>query len=117
MAETSILAAPSLPRFVVIRITPFAPFTPNTAVAEASLSTEIDSTELMSTPLIGRSIPSTNTSGSLPFHELLPRIMILGSSSPGKPELCIVTTPGKLPVNAAPTFETPPARSSTFPEV
>ena len=31
-----------LPRLVVRRITPFAPFTPYTAVAEASFNTEID---------------------------------------------------------------------------
>ena len=35
-----ILAFPSCPRFVVIIITPLAPFTPYTAVADASFRTE-----------------------------------------------------------------------------
>lgn len=82
-APTLIEAFPSTPLFVVISITPLAPLTPNTAVADASFNTEIDSTELISTLVIGRSIPSTNIRGSLPFHELLPRITIRGSSSPG----------------------------------
>ena len=117
LADTSILAAPSLPRLVVTRITPLAPFTPYTAVADASFNTETDSTELISTEFIGRSIPSTSTNGSLLFHELDPRITILGSSSPGKPELATVTTPGRFPVNAAPMSVIPPARSKTFPVV
>ena len=117
LKSISITALPSCPRLVVTRITPLAPFTPNTAVAEASLSTDMFSTEDISTELSGRSTPSTNIRGALLFHEVCPRRIISGSSSPGIPELCFVTTPGKFPVSAAPTLDTPPARSSTLPEV
>ena len=74
-------------------------------------------TDEMSMLFIGRSIPSTRMSGSLLFHELTPRMTIFGSSSPGIPVELIVTTPGRLPVRAAPMLLTPPARSSTLPVV
>ena len=75
------------------------------------------STEEISTELISRSTPSTNTSGSLLFQELLVRIIIWGSSSPGIPVEEEVITPGRLPVRAAPRLDTPPARSNVFPLV
>ena len=114
LAPALIVALPSEPRLVVIKITPFAPFTPYTAVADASFNTEIEATELISIPAIGRSIPSTNINGAVLFHELIPRTKICGSSSPGIPVLAVVATPGKLPVNAEPKSETPPERSSTL---
>ena len=110
-------AFPSLPRFVVIKITPLAPFTPKTAVADASFNTDIVSTEVISTELIGRSMPSTKMSGELLFQDVCPRRIISGSSCPGMPVLAVVTIPGKLPVNAAPTLDTPPARCNTLPVV
>ena len=102
---------------MVIKITPLAPLTPNTAVADASFKTDIFSTEAKSTELIGRSIPSTRINGELLFHEVCPRRIISGSSAPGIPVLVDVTTPGRLPVKAEPTLETPPARSRTFADV
>ena len=51
------------PRLVVIRITPFAPRTPNTAVAEASFKTEKLSISSGSICEYSRSTPSTNTNG------------------------------------------------------
>ncbi|MNT18683.1 hypothetical protein D3C72_1538990 [compost metagenome] len=110
-------ALPSLPLLVVMRITPLAPRTPYTAVAVASFSTDTVSIELISTLLNGRSTPSTIVRGSVLFHVLRPRITIRGSSSPGIPVLAVVTTPGTLPVRAAPTLATPPALSNTFPVV
>ena len=83
LALILITALPPSPRLVVIKITPLAPRTPNTAVADASFNTEIDATELMSTEFIGRSTPSTSTNGSLEFQDVTPRIVIFGSSSPG----------------------------------
>ena len=44
-------------------------------------------------------------------------MMIFGSSSPGIPVEDMVTTPGKLPVRAAPMLLTPPALSSVLPVV
>ena len=114
LALTLITALPSSPRLVVIKITPLAPRTPNTAVADASFNTEMDATELISTEAIGRSTPSTNTSGSLEFHDVTPRIVIFGSSSPGLPVSVIVTTPGRLPVKACPKLVTPPVRSKVL---
>ena len=54
---------PTLPGLVLIRITPLAPRTPYTAVAEASFSTVNDSISSGSILLKLRSTPSTNTSG------------------------------------------------------
>ena len=62
-------------------------------------------------------MPSTKIRGELLFQELIPRILICGSSSPGIPVLAVVTTPGKLPVKAEPKSDTPPERSSTLAEV
>ena len=109
-----ITALPSSPRLVVIKITPLAPRTPNTAVADASFNTEMVATELMSTEFMGRSTPSTSTSGSLEFHDVTPRMVIFGSSSPGFPVVVMVTTPGRLPVRACPKLVTPPVRSKAF---
>ena len=86
-------------------------------MADASFSTETLCTEAMSILPMGRSMPSTSTSGSLPFQLLTPRMMIFGSSSPGIPVEDMVTTPGKLPVRAAPMLLTPPALSSVLPVV
>ena len=71
----------------------------------------------MSTLDIGRSIPSTNTNGSPPFHDVCPRITICGSSSPGWPVVLMVTTPGRLPARACPRLVTPPVRSNTLASV
>ena len=74
-------------------------------------------TDWISTLDIGRSIPSTSTSGSELFHDEAPRIWIFGSSSPGRPWEAVVITPGRLPVRAAPMSVIPAARSSTSPVV
>src|SRR5690606_1869890 len=56
---------PALPRLVVMRITPLAPLTPYTAVADASFNTDIDSISLGSRLLRSRSTPSTSIKGAL----------------------------------------------------
>ena len=73
--DTLMFVLPECPRLVVIRITPFAPRTPYTALAEASFSTENDSISEISRLFKERSTPSTSTSGELlPLKELIPRI-------------------------------------------
>lgn len=110
-------AAPSRLRFVVIRDYTICLFHSYTAVAEASfLHSEIDWHEPIS-PVIGRfwCAPSNWYQRRTTVPERHP-----GSHfdlSPGIPVELIVETPGKLPVKAAPTLETPPARSNTLPVV
>ena len=57
--ENEIFGFPSLPRLVVIKITPFAPRIPNTAVAEASFNTVTLSISFGSMSVMLRSTPST----------------------------------------------------------
>ena len=99
LSDTSILALPSLPRLVVTRITPLAPRTPNTAVADASLSTEIDSISLGSMSHMSRSTPSTWIRGLESTHVALPRTNISAASEPGSPEYCTVDTPESWPAS------------------
>lgn len=61
-----ILGLPVFPERVVTMMTPLAPFAPNTAVAEASFSTEIVATSFGSRSEKLRSMPSTSTRGSEP---------------------------------------------------
>jgi hypothetical protein len=69
---------PTTPLLVVINITPLAPLTPYTAVAEASFNIEMLSTELMSIVLkaLGRSTPSTRINGPPPLNVVWARINI-----------------------------------------
>ena len=91
---------PFWPPRVVTRMTPFAPFAPKTAVAEASFRTEIVAISLGSKVLNERSTPSTITSGAEPFQLEIPRTKMEASSLPGWPEDCKVTTPDSLPAMA-----------------
>ena len=93
----------SCPRLVVNNITPFAPRTPYTAVAEASFRIDIDSISFMSTSFMSLSIPSTNTKGSEFCQEALPRMYIFVSLAPGLPEVLIATKPFSLPCKASDT--------------
>ena len=68
-----ILGLPVFPERVVTMMTPLAPFAPNTAVAEASFSTEIVATPFGSRSEKLRSMPSTSTRGSEPFQLDTPR--------------------------------------------
>ena len=83
--ETDICAFPSSPRFVVTKMTPLAPRTPNTAVAEASFNTVTFSISLGSRRKKERSTPSTMMSGAALFasKEPMPRTNMAGSSAPG----------------------------------
>ena len=99
---TLILGLPFSPRLVVINMTPFAPRTPYTAVAEASLRIEIDSISLGSIVLkLGVSIPSTITRGSCkpsPSANVpIPRMRNVDWSFPGSPLLCTANKPGMRP--------------------
>ena len=105
-AEAVTEALPVVPRLVVTRMTPFAPRTPNTAVAEASLRTEMLSISLGSSCEKERSTPSTRTSGSALFREPTPRMRMTGSSAPGMAEGCTAETPGRFPWRAFATFAT-----------
>lgn len=69
----------------VTMITPLAPLAPNTAVAEASFSTEIEATSLGSRSAKLRSTPSTSTSGLEPFQLDTPRMKMSVSLLPGWP--------------------------------
>ena len=53
--------------------------------------------------------------GALLFHEVCPRMSIVGFSSPGIPVVAVVTRPGILPVKAAPKLVIPPVRSKVLP--
>ena len=75
--EKDIRVSPSRPLRVVTNITPFAPRTPYTAVAEASFNTEIVSISSGSICAIGRSTPSISTKGLESFNEARPRINIV----------------------------------------
>ena len=77
------LGLPICPRFVVTIITPLAPLAPKTAVAEASLSTEIVLISLGSRFEKSRSTPSTITNGLDPFQLDNPRIIISDLFDPG----------------------------------
>ena len=97
LAEAVTEALPTEPRFVVTRMTPFAPRTPNTAVADASLSTEILSISLGSSWENERSTPSTRIRGSALLSEPTPRMRMTGSSAPGIPDGWTAETPGSWP--------------------
>ncbi len=105
--ESFILGLPSFPLLVVTMITPFAPLAPKTAVAEASLRTEMFSTSSGSMDAKSRSTPSTRTRGLLLPKLETPRMTISASLLPGWPEDCIVVTPESLPERALVMLETP----------
>ena len=86
LADAEKVGLPSLPRLVVMRITPLPPRTPNTAVAEASFSTEMFSTSPKSMSFMPRSMPSMSTSGEASFQVETVRMKISASSCPGFPE-------------------------------
>ena len=81
--EACIFGFPTEPVLVVTMMTPLAPFAPNTAVADASFSTDMVATSLgsMSEKLL--STPSTSTSGLEPFQLETPRMNMLTSLLPG----------------------------------
>ena len=110
---------PRLPRFVVISITPFAPFEPHTAVAAASFSTSIfkisstlteRSDEYSSSEAFWKSkllsglsnmIPLTTISGSaLPLIVVTPRRRIV-VPAPRLPEFATMSSPAISPCNAS----------------
>src|SRR3546814_3306581 len=65
---------PFSPLLVVIRMTPLAPRTPKTAVADASFRIDIDATSLASiVRILSRGTPSIKTSGLFPFKVAAPR--------------------------------------------
>ena len=67
-----------------ISITPFAPLTPNTAVAEASFNTVMDSTSFASiVRILSRGTPSIRINGFWPLVVAAPRRYIVASSRPG----------------------------------
>ena len=105
--EKSIFGLPSWPLLVVTMMTPLAPLAPNTAVAEASFSTEILATSLGSMVEKSRSTPSTSTSGLELLKLDTPRMRISESLSPGCPEVWSVVTPESLPARALVIFDTP----------
>ena len=88
-------------------ITPLAPFAPNTAVAEASFSTEIVSTSFGSRSAKSRSTPSTSTRGAEPFQLDTPRMSSVASFSPGWPLVWMLVTPERLPARALVMFVVP----------
>ena len=101
MVLTLIVGLPDFPLRVVTRTTPFAPRTPNTAVAEASFRIERFSISFGSICENSRSTPSTRIRGdeAPPDSEPLPRTKIEAASSPGCPLVCTVETPGIAPAN------------------
>ena len=115
LAVTDTEAFPVLPRLVVTRITPLAPRTPNTAVADASFRIEMSSISLGSSCPNERSTPSTSTRGSALFSEPVPRTRITGSSAPGMAEGCTTEIPGNLPCKALLTLATGAFSSSSPP--
>ena len=97
-ARNEILGFCEFPRLEVIRMTPFAPSAPYTAVAAASFSKVKDSISSASISCICRGTPSTNTSGFVPpLKELCPRIQKSALSYPGSPERCTAISPGTCP--------------------
>ena len=113
LAVTEILGFPSLPLLVVIRITPFAPRIPYTAVDEASFNTERLSISFASScENDSCSTPSIIIRGEASLKVDLPRIRMVAASSPGRPLGCWVITPGSLPTSALVTLATGAATSS-----
>ena len=103
--EKLIFGFPNSPRFVVIKITPFAPLTPYTAVAEASFKIDNDSTSFGSISFkLFTSIPSTIIKGFCDSASLAkvptPRIRNVDMSCPGSPLRCTLNNPGILPPSA-----------------
>ena len=96
-----ILIFPSLPRLVLIKTTPLAPFDPYIAVADASFKTVNDSTSSTFISFKSRSKPSTKTNAAL----LAPKVDILrtqnSDTDPGRPSVCIACMPGTTPANAS----------------
>ena len=115
LADAVTEALPVVPRLVVTRMTPFAPRTPKTAVAEASFRTEMLSISFGSNCEKERSTPSTRTSGSALFRDPTPRMRMTGSSAPGIPEGWTAETPGRLPWRAFATFATGAFMMSSLP--
>ncbi|MPM40376.1 hypothetical protein SDC9_87016 [bioreactor metagenome] len=114
---TLIFASPSAPRLVVTKITPLAPRTPKTAVADASFNTVTLSISLGSICVNGRSTPSTNINGVESSSERLPipRINICASSAPGRPEYCTDDTPVIAPARALATLALGDLSNSSVP--
>ena len=101
------LGAPFEPVFVVTRITPFAPFAPYTAVADASFRTEMLAMSVGDNIFIDRSIPSTITSGLLPFQLERPRSINVASLWPGAPFWEYTKRPETFPARALVMSEVP----------
>src|SRR3546814_5288782 len=80
-------------------MTPLAPRTPKTAVADASFRIDIDATSLASiVRILSRGTPSIKTSGLFPFKVAAPRRYIVASSRPGcPPPDWIEVRPGSRP--------------------
>ena len=101
---------PDLPDLVVIKITPFAPWDPYIAAAEASFRTSIDSISeafnwfrLVRDP---NGIPSRTTNGSLdPVKELAPLSLTLIPPS-GSSVFFTILKPVLLPCKRSPTLFT-----------
>ena len=93
------LGLPTFPPLVLMMMTPFAPRTPYTAVAEASLSTVKLSMSSGSMLEMLRGTPSTMVRGALMLavRVLIPLIYMVASSNPGSPLLCMATTPATRP--------------------
>ena len=115
LAETVTDALPGAPRLVVTRMTPLAPRTPNTAVAEASFRIEMSWISLGSSCPNERSTPSTSTSGFASFNEPVPRTRMTGSSAPGMADGCTTEIPGNFPCRALLTLATGALSSSSPP--
>ena len=112
---TDICGFPSSPRRVVIRITPLAPLTPNTAVEAASFRMEKFSISLGSICEKSLSTPSTSTRGREEALERdpIPRIYICAASAPGWPVVWTDATPGTAPARTFVILATGAALSSS----
>ena len=92
-----------LPCFVVIRITPKAVRAPYIAAEAASFKIDTDSISCGSIMLISIGTLFTNTRGSPPLMEVVPRILYV-MSSPGVPVVDSIFSPGTTPCRAAETL-------------
>ena len=108
LLERLTFGALSVPRLVVIIITPFAPRTPYTAVADASFRIEMDSISFGSILLnVAASMPSTIINGADGSNNSVdwanvptPRILNVEASWPGAPLFCTERSPGIRPTSA-----------------
>ena len=103
---------PSVPVFVVMRMTPFAALTPYMAAVAASFNMDMDAMSFGLRYCICLSTPSTRMRGEDPLKVERPLTSSWAESSPGVPVFCTVVRPDSLPASMFCTLACGAFRSS-----